>query len=249
MKCPVPHIECCPLETNILEWHWVIEGPPNSPYHGGTYHGKLKFPSEYPLKPPSVIMNTPSGRFTPGRRLCLSMSDFHPETWNPMWSVSTILTGLFSFMLDTQPTLGSVESTLMQKKSFATSSMLFNLKNPEFVKLFPDKVKAYGILVEKRKVLARKQEAENKKKAMEEEEIRKKSGGRLAEKDGARTGLTNRNKNGGGGGQYNDGNIDTAVQRNNNQQQANLWRAKVIELAMVVFAACVIVGLGVQMAS
>jgi hypothetical protein len=21
------------------------------------------------------------------------MSDFHPETWNPMWSVSSILTG------------------------------------------------------------------------------------------------------------------------------------------------------------
>ena len=32
-------------------------------------------------------------------RLCLSISDYHPDTWNPAWSVSTILTGLLSFMV------------------------------------------------------------------------------------------------------------------------------------------------------
>ena len=69
-------------------------GARGSPYEGGYFHGKLKFPPEYPLKPPSILMLTPSGRFKPNTRLCLSMSDFHPETWNPMWSVSTILMGL-----------------------------------------------------------------------------------------------------------------------------------------------------------
>jgi ubiquitin-conjugating enzyme E2 J2 len=48
---------------------------------GGTYHGKLVFPSEYPYKPPSIMMLTPNGRFALNQRLCLSMSDFHPETW------------------------------------------------------------------------------------------------------------------------------------------------------------------------
>ena len=36
-------------------------------------------------------------------RLCLSISDFHPDTWNPAWSVSTILTGLLSFMVSQKP--------------------------------------------------------------------------------------------------------------------------------------------------
>ena len=36
------------------------------------------------------------------------MSDFHPESWNPLWSVSTILTGLLSFMVETQHTTGAV---------------------------------------------------------------------------------------------------------------------------------------------
>ena len=44
-------------------------------------------------------MITPNGRFQINTRLCLSISDFHPDTWNPAWSVATILTGLLSFMV------------------------------------------------------------------------------------------------------------------------------------------------------
>jgi ubiquitin-conjugating enzyme E2 J2 len=80
-----PRIIVAPNERNLLEMHYVIEGSKGTPFEGGVYHGKLIFPKEYPLKPPSVIMLTPSGRFQPGRRLCLSMSDFHPESWNPMY--------------------------------------------------------------------------------------------------------------------------------------------------------------------
>ena len=68
-----PTITVMPLEDNILQMHYVIEGSEDSPYAGGVYHGKLIFPKEYPLKPPSVMMLTPSGRFQPNRRLCLSM--------------------------------------------------------------------------------------------------------------------------------------------------------------------------------
>jgi ubiquitin-conjugating enzyme E2 J2 len=138
-----PKIIACPLESNILEWHYVIEGSPGTPYEGGYYHGKLLFPKEYPLKPPSVIMCTPSGRFATDRRLCLSMSDFHPESWNPMWSVSTILTGLYSFMLESAPTSGSVESTIQQKRKLAKRSLEYNVRDKVFCQLFPELVALY----------------------------------------------------------------------------------------------------------
>ena len=48
-----------PLPANMLEWHYVIEGPPGSPYQGGFYHGIIRFPQEYPFKPPSIRMLTP----------------------------------------------------------------------------------------------------------------------------------------------------------------------------------------------
>tara|TARA_B110000091_G_C13396359_1_gene302273 strand:+ start:87 stop:416 length:330 start_codon:yes stop_codon:yes gene_type:complete len=83
---PVDSIRAEPDERNILEWHYVLEGAKNSPYSGGFYHGVVTFPKEYPFKPPQIKMLTPNGRFEIGTRLCLSMSDFHPESWNPMWS-------------------------------------------------------------------------------------------------------------------------------------------------------------------
>ena len=63
MKDPVPYVAASPLPSNILEWHYVVTGPEATPYEGGLYHGKLVFPSQFPFKPPSIYMITPSGRF------------------------------------------------------------------------------------------------------------------------------------------------------------------------------------------
>jgi ubiquitin-conjugating enzyme E2 J2 len=150
LKEPVPHVKAFPNPNNILEWHYVITGPEDSPFRGGTYHGKLKFPPEYPMKPPSILMLTPNGRFKPNTRLCLSMSDFHPETWNPLWSVGSILTGLLSFMLEDKITTGSIETTDLQKRQYAIGSMEFNKRDPMFRKLFPDLVKDYEAAQEAR---------------------------------------------------------------------------------------------------
>ncbi|XP_040971553.1 ubiquitin-conjugating enzyme E2 34 isoform X2 [Gossypium hirsutum] len=64
----------------------------------------------------------------------------HPESWNPMWSVSSILTGLLSFMMDNSPTTGSVNTTVSEKLRLAKASLAFNCKNPTFRKLFPEYV-------------------------------------------------------------------------------------------------------------
>merc|ERR1712224_558995 len=122
-KEPPPHIRVNVDESDILNFHFVIEGPSESPYMGGFYHGRLRFPPEYPFKPPAIMMHTPNGRFETDTRLCLSMSDFHPETWNPMWSVSTVLTGLLSFMLEDSPTTGAIETPVFEKKRLATQSL------------------------------------------------------------------------------------------------------------------------------
>jgi len=134
---PVPNILALPNKNNILEWHYVIFGPKGTPYEGGVYHGKIVFPPEYPNKPPSIQMITPNGRFQTNKRLCLSMSDYHPETWNCLWSVSSILTGLLSFMLENTQTAGSVITSNTEKQQHAMRSMKFNQANPVFRKMFP----------------------------------------------------------------------------------------------------------------
>lgn len=142
-KEPVSHIVARPSPNDILEWHYVLEGSQGTPFAGGYYYGKIKFPADYPFKPPGISMTTPNGRFMTQKKICLSMSDFHPESWNPMWSVSSILTGLLSFMMDNSPTTGSVNTTVAEKQRLAKASMAFNCKNATFRKLFPEYVEKY----------------------------------------------------------------------------------------------------------
>ncbi|CAL0308885.1 unnamed protein product [Lupinus luteus] len=142
-KEPVSHVVARPSPNDILEWHYVLEGSEGTPFAGGYYYGKIKFPPEYPYKPPGISMTTPNGRFMTQKKICLSMSDFHPESWNPMWSASSILTGLLSFMMDNSPTTGSVNTTTVEKQHLAKSSLAFNCKNATFRKMFPEYVEKY----------------------------------------------------------------------------------------------------------
>jgi ubiquitin-conjugating enzyme E2 J2 len=53
-KEPPPFFQAKPRESNILEWDYVLQGPPGTPYEHGEYWGTLVFPSEYPFKPPAI---------------------------------------------------------------------------------------------------------------------------------------------------------------------------------------------------
>jgi len=123
---PPPYIVAHPSETNILEWHYILTGPPETPYEGGQFWGTLTFPSNYPYAPPAIRMHTPSGRFQPSTRLCLSISDFHPKSFNPAWGVSTILNGVLSFMTSEEMTTGSVRASPQERKVFAARTRWWN---------------------------------------------------------------------------------------------------------------------------
>ena len=84
------------------------------------------FPPEYPFAPPAIRMHTPSGRFQPSTRLCLSISDFHPKSFNPAWEVSTILIGLMSFMTSDEMTTGSVHATDAERRWAAGRTRWWN---------------------------------------------------------------------------------------------------------------------------
>jgi len=123
---PPPYIVAHPSESNILEWHYIITGPEDTPYHNGQYWGVLMFPPNYPFAPPGIVMHTPSGRFVPSTKLCLSISDFHPRSFNPAWEVSTILIGLLSFMTSDEMTSGSTSATEAERKLLAARSRWWN---------------------------------------------------------------------------------------------------------------------------
>ncbi|KAK9448680.1 ubiquitin-conjugating enzyme/RWD-like protein [Limtongia smithiae] len=88
-----------PIEDNLFEWHFVIRGPPSSPYEEGYYHGRISLPGNYPFAPPSFRFLQDSGRFEVNREICLSISNFHVEEWSPAWDIQRALVALRAFMV------------------------------------------------------------------------------------------------------------------------------------------------------
>ena len=136
LKEPVPYVLARPKEDNILEWRFLIQGTEGTDYEGGFYHGKLEFPPQYPMKPPGIMFCTPSGRFEINKRVCLTISDFHPETWSPLWTVGSILTGIVSFMNAEEMTTGGLAASSAERKAFAAASAAYNAKDKVYVQLF-----------------------------------------------------------------------------------------------------------------
>ncbi|VDO79823.1 unnamed protein product [Heligmosomoides polygyrus] len=117
------------LQDNLFEWHFTVRGPLDSDFDGGIYHGRILFPPEYPMKPPNVVILTPNGRFELNKKICLSISGYHPETWLPSWSIRTALLALIGFM----PTagagaLGSLEYPVAERKKLAKKSLEWKCK-------------------------------------------------------------------------------------------------------------------------
>eukprot|EP01126_Amoeba_proteus_P045990 TRINITY_DN5178_c0_g2_i10.p1 TRINITY_DN5178_c0_g2~~TRINITY_DN5178_c0_g2_i10.p1 ORF type:complete len:257 (+),score=41.49 TRINITY_DN5178_c0_g2_i10:116-886(+) len=87
-----------PMENDIFEWHFTIRGPRGTDFDGGIYHGKIVLPSEYPHKPPDIVFLTPNGRFEVGKKVCLTISSHHAESWQPSWGIRTALLAIIAFM-------------------------------------------------------------------------------------------------------------------------------------------------------
>ncbi|XP_029966480.1 ubiquitin-conjugating enzyme E2 J1 [Salarias fasciatus] len=126
LREPTEHYHAQPLEDNLFEWHFSVRGPPDSDFDGGVYHGRIVLPPEYPMKPPSIILLTPNGRFEVGKKICLSISGHHPETWQPSWSIRTALIAIIGFMpTKGEGAIGSLDYTPEERRALAKKSQDF----------------------------------------------------------------------------------------------------------------------------
>ena len=50
---------------------------------------------------------TENGVFNVNEKVCLSITDYHPESWNPAWTCTHIIIGMISFWISDEYTAGS----------------------------------------------------------------------------------------------------------------------------------------------
>lgn len=101
---------CLPDPENCFDWYYVVFGLEAEGFHGGFYFGKVTCPKDYPKHAPNIKIYTENGRFsTQEDGICMSISDMHPESWNPVWKVNQMVVGLISFWLgDAEETYGEL---------------------------------------------------------------------------------------------------------------------------------------------
>ena len=65
----------------------------------------------------------PNGRFEVGKKICLSVTGYHQETWQPSWSIRTVLLAIIGFMPSPgQGTIGSLDYSPEERRALASRS-------------------------------------------------------------------------------------------------------------------------------
>ena len=89
-------------EADFFTWDAMIFGPDDSPFTGGTFHLTIRFPTDYPFKPPIITFRTkiyhPNINSAGG--ICL---DILKGQWSPALSISKVLLSILSLLTDANP--------------------------------------------------------------------------------------------------------------------------------------------------
>jgi len=151
---------CLPDPEDVYTWYFIVFGLTDpAQYNGGFYLGKVRCKDNYPASAPNIGLFTDNGKYRTFKQqpdgICLSISDFHPESWNPAWKVSQIVMGLTSFWLDNEYTYGSIESYDYDSKldltpaqwstKWAMESRASVMEHEKFKQIFEPYAAAIGI--------------------------------------------------------------------------------------------------------
>nr|XP_018684974.1 PREDICTED: probable ubiquitin-conjugating enzyme E2 C isoform X2 [Musa acuminata subsp. malaccensis] len=90
-------VSAFPEGENIFSWIGTIEGSKGTPYEGLSYKLSLKFPLDYPFKPPLVKFETPC--FHPNIDQCGNIClDILQEMWSSAYDCRSILLSIQSLL-------------------------------------------------------------------------------------------------------------------------------------------------------
>ena len=98
---PIPNVSAHLKEDNLFEWEATIQGPPDSPYEGGTFLLDMIFSERYPFEPPKVTFRTKVYHCNINCEGWISMDILHD--WNPILRVVCLLLSIQSLLTDCNP--------------------------------------------------------------------------------------------------------------------------------------------------
>lgn len=117
---------------NILEIYFKFKGMADSNYEKGEYMCKIEHHQEYPVKAPNLFILTPNGRFNINKKLCLTNTSYHQESWAPAgWSLENFIQAFISVFhsnsMADRTGIGHIKNeNVIQTHKFANMSKDYN---------------------------------------------------------------------------------------------------------------------------
>jgi len=89
-------------DSDLYVWNATIEGPKETPYDGGLFFLKLRFPVDYPYKPPTVTFSTKvfHPNIKANGQICL---DILKHEWSPALTAGRVLLSISSLLAEPNP--------------------------------------------------------------------------------------------------------------------------------------------------
>lgn len=114
-------------EDDKFIFYFLLKGDKDSDYNEGYYIGKIMLPHEYPAKPGDFMTLTPNGRFEINKKICLTNSGYHTESWTPTWNIKNMIIGFSSiFNSDFEHGISHIKDTPTNRRKFAKESVDYN---------------------------------------------------------------------------------------------------------------------------
>jgi len=99
---PPSGISAGPIGDELFHWKATMMGSEDSPYKGGVFFLDIRFPDDYPFKPPKVKFDTPIFHPNIDRKGNISLDVLNCQ-WSPALTVARILLSISSLLEDPNP--------------------------------------------------------------------------------------------------------------------------------------------------
>ena len=100
---PVTNCSAGPDEDNITHWNATIFGPEKTPYQGGIFKLDVKFPDDYPFKPPKIYFITPIYHCNIDNKGKICLDILKDSGWSPALTISKVLLSICSLLDEPNP--------------------------------------------------------------------------------------------------------------------------------------------------
>lgn len=90
-------LSACPKGDDMFAWQGTIIGPEESPYADGVFFLDIKFPKDYPFKPPKVNFETKIYHCNVNEKggICLPILK---DEWSPALTVAKVLQAIYNLL-------------------------------------------------------------------------------------------------------------------------------------------------------